>query len=69
MRLTWGWLLWNTMLVLAALALAVLAAGLVLLVWFMFEVGFAWIAILAIGLALLLVLFPLKNLWSGRRSQ
>jgi len=69
MGVTWGWLLWSTMCVLAALGFAVLGGSLVLLVWMMFEVGLAWVAILLIGLALLLVFSSLKNLWRARRSQ
>jgi hypothetical protein len=63
-----GWLLWNAMRVLAALGFVVLAGALALLVWFLFKVGFAWIAFVAIGLAILLVFFPLRNLWRDRRS-
>lgn len=66
--MTFGWLLWNAMRLFAALGLAVLAGSLALLVWFLFVVGFAWIAILVIGLAMLLVFFPLRNLWRARRS-
>jgi hypothetical protein len=56
-----GWLIWNTMRLLAALGFALFTLTLVLFVWFMFEVGFAWFAIVVIGLASLLVFFSVKN--------
>jgi hypothetical protein len=66
--MTFGWLLWNAMRVLAALGLVVLGGSLALLVWFLFKVGFAWIGFVVIGLAMLLVFFTLRNLWRARRS-
>ena len=46
--MTFGWLLWNAMRVLAALGLVVLGGSLALLVWFLFKVGFAWIGFVVI---------------------
>jgi len=66
--MTFGWLLWNAMRVLAALGLVVLGGSLALLVWFLFKVGFAWIGFVVIGLAMLLVFVTLRNLWRARRS-
>jgi hypothetical protein len=63
-----GWFIWNTMRVLAALGLTLLGTSLVLLIWFMFKVGLAWVSILAIGLALLLALLTLKALYRRWRS-
>jgi hypothetical protein len=50
-----GWLLWNTMRLLAGIGLAILGGSVVILIWFMFEVGLAWVslAFIAGGLVLL----------------
>ena len=50
---------------LAALGVTVLAGGIVLLIWFMFDVGFAWISWVAIGGALLLVLVFVRRVLTG----
>ena len=44
-----GWLIWSTMRLLAGLGLAVLGGMVVLLIWFLFEAGLAWIAIVLIA--------------------
>jgi hypothetical protein len=56
-----GWLMWNAMRFLAWAGLALFATTLVLFVWFMFDVGFAWTAIVVIVLALLVVFFAVKR--------
>ena len=50
-----GWLLWNTMRVLALLGYALITTTFVLVLFFMFEAGLAWIAFVVIGLVLLLL--------------
>jgi hypothetical protein len=60
-----GWLMWNGMRVLAVLGFALFTTTIVLFVWFMFEVGFAWVGIVVIVLAALLVFFSVKNLRTG----
>jgi hypothetical protein len=62
-----GWLMWNGMRVLAALGLLILGGGVVLLVWFMFEVGLAWIAIVVIAVVLLAAFYVLRRLYAGAR--
>jgi hypothetical protein len=57
-----GWFMWNGMRVLAGLGLLVAGGSLVLLIWFMFEVGLAWVAFVAIGLVLLLAWLVLRAL-------
>ena len=64
-----GWFIWNTMRALAVLGLTLFGASYVLLIWFMFKVGLAWVSILAIGLALFLALLLLKALYRRRRSR
>jgi hypothetical protein len=57
-----GWLAWNAMRLLALLGFVLIATTtFVFFVWFMFEVGFAWVGFLVIGLVLLLVFFSVKN--------
>ena len=60
-----GWLLWNAMRALAVIGLVLFATTIVLFVWFMFDVGFAWLGIVVIALALLLVFFTIKNRGTG----
>jgi hypothetical protein len=60
-----GWLMWNTMRVAATIGFALFTLTIILFVWFMFEVGFAWVAIVVIALAALLVFFSVKNLRTG----
>jgi hypothetical protein len=53
-----GWLMWNTMRLLAGLGLAILAGGVVMLIWFMFDAGLAWVSIVVlIGAVVLLATF------------
>ena len=51
--------------VLAAFGFLLFGTTFVLFIWFMFEVGFAWAAIVVIGLVLLLLFFAVKNIGSG----
>jgi hypothetical protein len=60
-----GWLMWNTMRLAAALGLALFSLTLILFVWFMFDVGFAWLGLLVIGLAVLILFFSVRNLRTG----
>jgi len=60
-----GWLLWNAMRVLAVVGFVLFTTTIVLFVWFMFDVGFAWVGIVVIALALLLVFFTIKNRGTG----
>jgi hypothetical protein len=60
-----GWLIWSAMRVLAAFGFLLFGTAFVLFIWFMFEVGFAWAAIVVIGLVLLLLFFAVKNIGSG----
>jgi hypothetical protein len=62
-----GWLMWNTMRLMAALGLTVLAGSLAMLIWFMFEVGFAWISFIIIGLLVLLGTFVLRRALALRK--
>jgi hypothetical protein len=64
-----GWLMWNTMRLLAALGLIILGAGVVMLVWFMFDVGLAWVSIVVLaGAALLLATF-VRRVLSGPTTE
>jgi hypothetical protein len=60
-----GWLIWNAMRVLAVVGFVLFTTTIVLFVWFMFDVGFAWVGIVVIALALLLVFFTIKNRGTG----
>jgi Ca2+/Na+ antiporter len=64
-----GWLMWNGMRLMAALGLTVLAGSLVMLIWFMFDVGFAWLSFVVIGLLVLLAVFVLKRALALRRKE
>jgi hypothetical protein len=55
--------MWNGMRVLAALGLVILGGAVVLLVWFMFVVGLAWVSIVVIAVALLVGLYFLRRLY------
>jgi hypothetical protein len=57
--------MWNTMRLAAALGLALFSLTLILFVWFMFDVGFAWLGLLVIGLAVLILFFSVRNLRTG----
>jgi hypothetical protein len=65
-----GWFMWNGMRVFAGLGLLILGGSVVLLIWFMFEVGLAWVAFVAIALVLLLASLVLRAVarqgWSRR---
>lgn len=60
-----GWLIWNAMRALAVIGFVLFTTTIVLFVWFMFDVGFAWVGIVVIALALLLVFFTIKNRGTG----
>jgi hypothetical protein len=66
-----GWFMWNGMRALAGLGLLILGGSVFLFVWFMFEVGLAWVAFVAIALLLVLAWLALRAIarqgW-GRRS-
>jgi hypothetical protein len=64
-----GWLMWNGMRLMAALGLTVLAGSLVMLIWFMFDVGFAWISFVVIGLLVLLAVFVLRRALASRKKE
>ena len=57
--------MWNTMRFLALAGFALFTMSIVLFLWFMFDVGFAWAALVVIGLAALLVFFSVKNRQTG----
>jgi hypothetical protein len=57
--------MWNTMRLLAALGLTILGGSGVMLIWFMFLVGFAWISFVAIGSALVLAVVLVRRVRSG----
>jgi Ca2+/Na+ antiporter len=56
-----GWIIWNAMRLAAILGLALFTLSFILFVWYMFEVGFAWVGIVVIVLAFLLLFFSVKN--------
>jgi hypothetical protein len=60
-----GWLIWNTMRLLAALGLTVLAGMVGLLIWFMFDAGLAWISIVLLAAGLVLVFSFVKRVQIG----
>jgi hypothetical protein len=60
-----GWLIWNAMRTLAVIGFVLFTTTIVLFVWFMFDVGFAWVGIVVIALALLLVFFTIRNRGAG----
>jgi hypothetical protein len=60
-----GWLIWNTMRLLAAIGLAILGGSVVMLIWFMFEVGLAWVSIALIAGALVLLVTFVRRALSG----
>jgi len=53
--------MWNGMRLLAALGLTILGGSVVLLIWFMFDVGFAWISIVALASAVVLAVHFLRR--------
>ena len=60
-----GWVIWNAMRLAAVLGFALFTLTIVLFLWFMFDVGFAWTAIVVIGLVVLLLFFSVKNRQRG----
>jgi len=60
-----GWVIWNAMRLAALLGFALFTVTIVLFLWFMFDVGFAWAAIVVIGLVFLLLFFSVKNRQRG----
>jgi hypothetical protein len=60
-----GWIIWNAMRLAALLGLAFLTLSLILFVWRMFEVGFAWVGIVVIVLASLLLFSSVKSRKNG----
>ena len=60
-----GWVIWNAMRLAAVLGFALFTLTIVLFLWFMFDVGFAWASIVVIGLAVLLLFFSVKNRQRG----
>jgi hypothetical protein len=60
-----GWIIWNAMRLAAMLGFALFTLSLILFVWFMFDLGFAWVGIVVIVLALLLLFFSVKNRKEG----
>ena len=64
-----GWLMWNGMRLMAALGLTVLAGSLVMLIWFMFDVGFAWISFVVIGLLVVMAVFVLRRALATRKKE
>jgi hypothetical protein len=55
--------MWNAMRLLAALGLVILGGVVVMLIWFMFEVGLAWVSIVAlVGAVALLAVFVRRAL-------
>jgi hypothetical protein len=60
-----GWLTWNLMRFLALVAFTFVTITFGAFVWFMFEVGFAWVGITIIGLVALLLFFSVKNRHTG----
>jgi hypothetical protein len=60
-----GWLTWNLMRLLALVGFTLVTITFLAFVWFMIEVGFAWVAIAIIGLVALLVFFSVKNRGTG----
>jgi hypothetical protein len=57
--------MWNTMRALAALGLLVLGGGVLMLVWFMFEVGLAWVSFVVIAGALVLLGVFVRRVLTG----
>ena len=60
-----GWLVWKAMYVVAVLGAALVTLTFILFVWFMFDVGFAWVAVVVIGLVSLLLFFAVRNRGKG----
>lgn len=57
--------MWNGMRALAALGLAILGGSVLMLVWFMFEVGLAWVSFVVIAGALVLLAVFVRRLLTG----
>jgi hypothetical protein len=60
-----GWIIWNAMRLAAILGFALFTFSLILFVWFMFEIGFAWVGIVVLVSAFLLLFFSVKNRKKG----
>jgi hypothetical protein len=60
-----GWLTWNAMRLLAAIGLASLGGSVLILIWFMFEAGLAWVAILFIAGGLVLLVTFVRRAVAG----
>jgi Ca2+/Na+ antiporter len=60
-----GWIIWNAMRLAAILGFALFTFSLILFVWFMFEIGFAWVGIVVLVLTFLLLFFSVKNRKKG----
>jgi hypothetical protein len=60
-----GWLMWNTLRLLAGLGLLILAGGVVMLIWFMFDAGLAWVAIVVLAGAVGLLATFVRRALSG----
>ena len=63
-----GWLMWNTMRLLAGVGLLILAGGVVMLIWFMFEVGLAWVSIVVLAGVVVLLVTLVRAALSGSGS-
>jgi hypothetical protein len=63
-----GWLMWNTMRLLAGIGLAILGVSVVILIWFMFEVGLAWVSIAFLVGALVLLASFVRRALAGYGS-
>jgi hypothetical protein len=63
-----GWLMWNTMRLLAGVGLLTLAGGVVMLIWFMFEVGLAWVSIVVLAGVVVLLVTLVRRALSGSGS-
>ena len=57
--------MWNMMRALAALGFVVLGGGVLMLVWFMFVVGLAWVSFVVIAGALVLLAVFVRRLLTG----
>jgi hypothetical protein len=56
-----GWLLWNATRLLAALAIAFMGSLLTFFVWLAFDADLAWLAILLLAVALLLLVSAIRH--------
>jgi hypothetical protein len=56
-----GWLLWNATRLLAVLAIAFMGSLLTFFVWLAFDADLAWLAILLLAVALLLLVSAIRH--------